>query len=85
MGGETNRADAAAQLELVSAQKDLNDLLNASGTDLAQAVIALKDSQEAYDKAEDYLHFLQNSKKVPQTETRTILVQTWKGYEYYSG
>ena len=82
LGDESDTNYAAAQLELVSAQKALNDLLSSSGTELAQAVIDLKDAQEAYDKADDYLHFLQNSKKVPQTETRTFLVQTWKGYEY---
>lgn len=82
LGDKLDTNYAAAQLELVTAQQALNDLLNASGTDLAQAVIDLKEAQETYEKADNYLHFLQNSKKVPQTETRTILVQTWKGYEY---
>jgi len=82
LGDASDTQYAAAQLELVSAQKALNDLTNASGTDLAQAVIDLKDAQEKFDKADDYLIYLQNSKKVPQTETRTYLVQTWKGYEY---
>jgi multidrug resistance efflux pump len=81
-GDESDTDYAAARLELVSAQKALNDLLNACGSELAQAVIDLKDAQEAYDKADDYLRFLQNSKKVPQTETRMFLIQTWKGYEY---
>jgi len=81
LGNESDTNYAAAQLELVSAQKALNDLLN-SGADLAQAVIDLKDAQETYDKADDYLRYLQDSKKVPQTETRTFLIQTWKGYEY---
>jgi multidrug resistance efflux pump len=82
LGGESDTAYTAAQLELVSAQQALDDLLNSSGTDLAQVVIDLKDSQEAYDKADDYLLYLQNSKKVPQTETRTFLIQTARGYEY---
>jgi multidrug resistance efflux pump len=82
LGDKLDSNYAAAQLELVSAQKALNDLLNSSGVDLAQAVIDLKDAKEAYDKADDYLRYLQNSKKVPQTETRLYLVQTWKGYEY---
>jgi len=82
LGDESDTNYAAAQLELVSAQKALDDLLNSSGTDLAQVVIDLKDAQEAYDKADDYLLYLQNSKKVPQTETRTFLVQTSRGYEY---
>jgi multidrug resistance efflux pump len=82
LGDESDTNYAAAQLELVSAQKALNDLLNASGTDLAQAVIDLKDAQEKYDKADDYLRYLQNSKKVPQTETRLFLIETLKGYQY---
>jgi len=82
LGDESETNYAAAQLELVTAQQALNDLLNSSSSDLAQVVIDLKDAQEAYDKADDYLHYLQDSKKVPQTETRTYLIQTWKGYEY---
>jgi hypothetical protein len=39
-------------------------------------------SQEDYDKAVDYLDYLHNADKVPQTETRNYLVQTWRGYEY---
>ena len=73
---------ASANLELVSAQQALNELMDTSGADLAQVVIDLKDAVEAYDKADDYLKYLQDSKKVPQTETRTFLVQTLRGYEY---
>lgn len=82
LGNELDTNYADAQLELVSAQKELNDLLSSSGIELAQAVIDLKEAKEAYDKADDYLRYLQNSKKVPQTETRMFLLQTWKGYEY---
>ena len=82
LGDASDTNFAAAQLELVSAQKELNDLTNAGGTELAQAVIDLKEAQENFDRAEDYLKYLQDSKKVPQTETRSYLVQTWKGYEY---
>jgi len=82
LGNELDTNYADAQLELVSAQKELNDLLSSSGTELAQAVIDLKEAKEAYDKADDYQWYLQNSKKVPQTETRMFLIQTWKGYEY---
>ena len=70
---KTTSVDASiisAQADLVTAQKELDDLLSSSDTDLAQAVIDLRTTQEAYDKAEDYLHYLQTSKKVPQTETR---------------
>src|SRR5688572_17279722 len=82
LGDASDTNYAAAQLELVSAQQAMNDLTNAAGTDLAQAIIDLKDAQEAYDKADDYLIYLQNSQKVPQTETRSFLIQTWKGYQY---
>jgi HlyD family secretion protein len=62
----------SAQADLVTAQKDLENV-KSSSTDLSQAVIDLKDAQEAYDKAANYLHYLQNSKKVPQSETRLFL------------
>ena len=82
LGDASDTNYAAAQLELVSAQQAINDLTNAAGTDLAQAIIDLKDAQEAYEKADNYLMYLQNEKKVPQTETRSFLIQNWKGYEY---
>ena len=82
LGDASDTQYAAAQLELVSARKALTDLNNTAGTDFAQTVIDLKDAQEDYDKAVDYLDYLQNADKVPQTQTRNILVQTWRGYEY---
>ena len=82
LGDASDTQYAAAQLELVSARKALTDLNNTAGTDFAQTVIDLKDAQEDYDKAVDYLDYLQNADKVPQTETRSFLVQTWRGYEY---
>jgi multidrug resistance efflux pump len=82
LGDESDTNYAAAQLELVTAQQALDDLIASSGTDLAQTVIDMKEAQEAFDKADDYLRYLQNSKKVPQTETRMYLLRTWKGYEY---
>lgn len=82
LGDESDTNYAAAQLELVNAEKALNDLQLTAGTDLAQAVIDLKDAKEEYNEAEDYLAYLRNENKVPQTETRRFLMQTWKGYEY---
>jgi HlyD family secretion protein len=82
LGDESDTNYAAAQLEMVSAQKALNDLKNAAGTDLAQAVIDLKDAKEEYDDAANYLNYLKNTKKVPQTETKRFIIQNWKGYEY---
>jgi len=40
---------------------------------VAQAVIDLKQAKEDFDKADDYLNYLQNSKKVPQSETKLFL------------
>jgi multidrug resistance efflux pump len=82
LGNESDKAYTAAQLELVTAQQAYDDLLNSSGTEAAQAVIDLRDAQEEYKKADDYLTYLLNSKKVPRTETRSFLIQNWKGYEY---
>ena len=82
LGDASDTNYASAQLELVSARQAINDLTNAAGTDLAQAIIDLKDAQEAYEKADNYLIYLRNEKKVPQTETRSFLIQNWKGYEY---
>lgn len=73
---------ASANLERISVQQALNELLDTSGAELAQVVIDLKEAGEVYDKAVDYLKYLQDSKKVPQTDTRVFLIQTWKGYEY---
>src|SRR5215211_4887718 len=74
LGGATDQTYAAAQLELVTAQQALNDLTNTSGIDAAQAVIDLKDAKEKFAKADNYLKYLQSSKKVPLTDTRTYLV-----------
>ena len=73
LGNESDKSYTAAQEELVSAQKAYDDLLNSSGTEAAQAVIDLKDAKEDYNKAEDYLYFLQNSKRVPQSESKRFL------------
>jgi len=73
---------ASANLELIGAQQALDELRDSSDASLAQVVIDLKEAQEDYDKADNYLIYLQNSKKVPQTENRMYLVQTFNGYEY---
>jgi len=82
LGDASDATYAAAQLELVSAQKALDDLVNSRDAEFAQAAIDLKDAREEYEKADDYLTYLQNEKKVPQTQTKVILIQNWKGYEY---
>ena len=82
LGDESDTNYAAAQLELVSAQKAWDDLVNSRDAEFAQTIIDLKDAKEEYDKADDYLTYLQNAKKVPQTQTKVFLIQNWKGYEY---
>jgi len=79
---ESDTNYAAAQLELANAQKALNDLQNTAGTDLAQAIIDLREAQEDYDDAGDDLRELQNSQEIRQTENRSVLVQTVRGPEY---
>jgi HlyD family secretion protein len=70
-----------AEAELADAQKALDDLLS-SDTGQAEAVIALRDAQEAHAKADNYLHYLQNSRRIPQTSVRTYLIRTPRGFEY---
>jgi HlyD family secretion protein len=72
---KTTSVDASvitAQSDLVTAQKDLQDVLNTSDTSLAQAVVDLQDAQDAYDKAETYLNYLQSSDKIPQTNVNAF-------------
>ena len=61
-----------AEADLADAQKSLDELVS-SDTARAQAAIDLKTAQESHTKAANYLHYLQNSKKVPQSETRLFL------------
>ncbi len=82
LGDESDVNYAAAQLELVTVQQALNDLQDSAGSDLAQTVIDLKDAKEVYEKADNYLNYLKTAQKVPQTDTKVILVQTWRGYQY---
>jgi HlyD family secretion protein len=72
-----------AEADLVDAQKALDELLS-SDTARAQAAIDLEVAQEAYDRAANYLQYLQVSPRVPQTETRVFLQQRRWGWEYTS-
>jgi multidrug resistance efflux pump len=78
LGGESDTQYAAAKLELVSARKALNDLLNTADQDFAQAVIDLKQAKEDYKDAEDYLNFVKYSPKVPQSETFIYYIRNQK-------
>src|SRR5512134_2573153 len=83
IGLETVQAElATARHELASSKKALNDLQNAGNAELAQTAIDLKDAQEDYDEAVDYLDYLEDEDKVPQTQTQRFIIQNWKGYEY---
>lgn len=77
----TSASIVSAQADLVNAQQELEDLLN-SKTNLAQAVIDLKEATEVYEKADQYLVYLQKDQKIPQTETRRVLINTPFGYQY---
>ena len=71
----------AAEADLADAQQALDDILN-SDTARAEAVIALREAEETFVKAENYLHYLQNSRRIPQTSVNTYLVRTRRGFEY---
>jgi HlyD family secretion protein len=45
-------------------------------------VIALRDAEEAFVKADNYLDYLENSRRIPQTSVRTFLIRTPRGFEY---
>ena len=81
LGGESDASYAAAQYEVVSAQKALNDLIKDSQADLAQAIIDLKQAEEDLKKSETYLHYLQTDKKVPQPETFVYYIKRGNGYD----
>ena len=77
----TSASIVSAQADLVTAQKNLEDILT-SGTNLAQAMIDLKNSQEDYDDAVYYLRYLQTDNKVPQTTYSAKLVKSGNGWRY---
>jgi HlyD family secretion protein len=88
LGNESDSNYATARLELISAQKALNDLLNSSGTDLAQAVIDLQDAKEAHEKAHNYRKSLDGKMWLQritwkQVGPRSIPVAHW--YRGYAG
>ena len=82
LGGASDTNYAAAQLELVNAQHDLDELLRSRDANLAQAEIDLKEAQKVYDKADNYLKYLNHDEFVPQTIYSTKLISTGNGWEY---
>jgi HlyD family secretion protein len=77
----TSASIVSAQADLVNAREQLDNLLH-SNTDFAQVVVNLKEAQEDFDEAQDYLTYLQNEDRIPQTDTRVYLQQTPGGYRY---
>ena len=77
----TTASIVSAQADLINAQEKLAELM-ISRTSLAQAEIDLKEAQEAYDKADNYLKYLNYDEYVPQTLYTAKLVQTRNGWEY---
>jgi RND family efflux transporter MFP subunit len=73
----------SAQADLVTAQQDLEDLLVNSDADLAQAVIDLRDAQQAYQRAVNYLEFLERSKTTRQTQAKTFIEDVNRGGKKY--
>lgn len=63
LGGVSDAAYAAAQLELVSAQQALNDLQENADAARAQSLIDVDTAREAYDKAVNYYESLFKSYK----------------------
>ena len=82
LGSEADPNYANALLEQTDAQRALDDLIRSRDKDLAQAEIDLKEAQKVYDKADDYLKFLTNSERVPQTIYSAQLVSTGVGWRY---
>ncbi|HJS17760.1 MAG TPA: HlyD family efflux transporter periplasmic adaptor subunit [Anaerolineales bacterium] len=58
LGGSSDAAYAAAQLELASAQQALKELQDSADERRAQSLVAVDEAQEAYDKAVDYYESL---------------------------
>ena len=72
----------SGEADLVTAQKELEDLLIGSSEELAQAAIDLKDAKEAYEEAANYLKYLQTSQKVRQTETKIFIDEVFGKWKY---
>jgi HlyD family secretion protein len=73
----------SAQADLVTAQKDLEDLLVTADADLAQAVIDLRDAKQAYERAANYVEFLERSKTTRQMQSRTFIEDVNRGGKKY--
>lgn len=73
-----------AEADLVSAQKALNDVLT-SDTARAQAIIKLKDAQDAYERARDYRESLNGKVDLKQVVFINVGGQSVPKVKYYRG
>ena len=73
LGGVSDAAYAAAQLELVNAQQALKDLQENADASRAQSLIDLDNAQEAYDKAVDYYDSLFKAYKYDELVFRRVV------------
>ena len=73
LGGVSDAAYAAAQLELVNAQQALKDLQENADAARAQSLIDLDTAQEAYDKAVDYYDSLFKAYKYDELVFRRVV------------
>jgi len=74
----------SAQADLANAQKDLDTLLVSSSADLAQAVIDLRNARQAYDRAVNYMEFLERSKTTRQTQAKMFIEDVNRGGKRYA-
>lgn len=73
LGGVSDAAYAAAQLELISAQQALKDLQENADAARAQSLIDVDTAQEAYDKAVDYYDSLFKAYKYDELVFRRVV------------
>lgn len=73
LGGVSDAAYAAAQLELVNAQQALKNLQENADAARAQSLIDLDNAQEAYDKAVDYYDSLFKAYKYDELVFRRVV------------
>jgi len=73
----------SARADLVTAQKDLEDLLVTSSSDLSQAVIDLRAAKQAYERAANYVEFLERSKNTRQMQSQTFIEDVNRGGKKY--
>ena len=82
IGDATDVNYAAAEVELASTEKAINDLKNTGDSQLAQVIIDLREATADQKEAADYLKWLQTDLTIHHTETKITLVQTRRGAQF---